>query len=319
MTETGIDPVYLSRSILFGVAVGDALGVPVEFKSRELIRKQPVTGMTGYGTYNLPPGTFSDDSSLTLCLAEALAGDFSIQCMAENFLRWYHHGYWTANGDVFDIGNATREALDRIYEGIEPLDAGGNNEHSNGNGSLMRIAPLLLHTMEKPLEERLRITREVSSVTHRHMRSVIACHYYLEMALALAQGMSPKTAYQKLQSEIPFHFNLMEAGQHETARFRRLLEADISLLNEPDISGSGYVIHTLEASVWCLLTTDSYTDAVLKAVNLGEDTDTTAAVAGGLAGIYYGYNAIPESWLQSLARRNDIDELAARLGNRFAK
>ena len=120
--------------MLFGIAVGDALGVPVEFKSREAIRRNPVQDMIGYGTYNLPPGTFSDDSSLTFCLAEALSEGFELKTIGKNFVDWLDHDYWTARGDVFDVGNTTLEAIDRISKGIRPDLAGGDTISSNGNG-----------------------------------------------------------------------------------------------------------------------------------------------------------------------------------------
>jgi ADP-ribosyl-[dinitrogen reductase] hydrolase len=131
------------KSVLFGVAVGDALGVPVEFNSRQTIHKNPVTDMMGYGTYNLPAGTWSDDSSLTFCLAEALTKEFDLNTIGQNFVKWCYNNYWTPRGNVFDIGIATQQAIDRLAKGEQPDLAGGFDISSNGNGSLMRISPLL--------------------------------------------------------------------------------------------------------------------------------------------------------------------------------
>ncbi|MNJ86579.1 ADP-ribosyl-[dinitrogen reductase] glycohydrolase [compost metagenome] len=301
------------RSVLFGVAVGDALGVPVEFKSRDYLDANPVTDMFGFGTYNQLPGTFSDDSSLTFCLAEALTKGFDLNEIAENCMAWAYDGYWAARGQVFDIGMATENAMERLRRGVRPEVAGGMSVSSNGNGSLMRIAPLLFYIKDKPVEERYELTKLVSSITHGHIRSVIACFYYLEFAKQLLDKKDKKSIYKHLQTLVPEHLNQLEINPEEIALFSRLFNEDISLLPVDEIRSSGYVLHTLEASIWCLLTTDNYSDAVLKAINLGEDTDTTGAVTGGLAALLYGVENIPENWKEQLARHDDIEELAERL------
>lgn len=305
------------KSALFGVAVGDALGVPVEFKSRETISRNPVRDMIGFGTYNLPPGTFSDDSSLTFCLAEALTQEFDLKIIGENFEKWYRENYWTARGNVFDIGIATREAIDRLAKGARPDLAGGFEVTSNGNGSLMRILPLLFHIIDKPVDERYAIIKQVSSITHGHIRSVISCFYYLELAKQLISEIDKFEIYKNLKTEIPEFLKSLSISQKEISIFDRLFTGDIFDLSEENISSSGYVIYTLEASIWCLLTTDNYKDATLKAVNLGEDTDTTAAVTGGLAGLLYGFENIPENWIEQLARREDIENLAERVAEKI--
>lgn len=307
------------KDALLGVAVGDALGVPVEFKSREYLSQNPVTDMIGYGTYNLPPGTWSDDSSLTFCLAEALTQGFDPYLIGQYFVKWYQENFWTPRGQVFDVGIATRQAVSRILRGENPESAGGTDEYSNGNGSLMRILPLLFYIFDKPIYERYEITRKVSSLTHGHIRSVIACFYCLEFARQICQGKEKFEIYKNLQSEIPNFLTTLPAPSEEIALFDRLFRKEIYSLPENEIASDGYVLHTLEASVWCLLTTENYKDAVLKAVNLGNDTDTTGAVTGGLAGLLYGFESIPQNWLQQLARYEDIVRLAERLANKIYK
>lgn len=306
---------HICKDILFGVAVGDALGVPVEFESRETILQNPVTDMMGHGTYDLPPGTFSDDSSLTFCLAEALTQDLDLKQLANYFVDWLLHGYWTADGRVFDVGVATSKAINRLQKGCEPELAGGTGDLDNGNGSLMRILPLVVYIRDKERTERFEITRRVSSITHGHIRSVVACFYYLEFARKLLDGCDKFEAYERLKTELSDFLPSMSIDPEELGRFNRLLVGDIHDLPSEEIKSGGYVVHTLEASVWCLLTTDSYESATLKAVNLGEDTDTTAAVTGGLAGLLYGHCTIPTGWLQKLARKADIDDLAERIRN----
>jgi ADP-ribosylglycohydrolase len=305
------------KSALFGVAVGDALGVPVEFKTRETLRKNPVTDKIGYGTYNLPPGTWSDDSSLTFCLAEALTQDFDLNVIGQNFVKWAHENYWTPHGDVFDIGIATSKAISRLAKGEKPELAGGFKENDNGNGSLMRILPLVFYLLDKPINERFDITRKVSSITHGHIRSVIACFYYLEFAKQILEGKDIFEIYKNLQTEISNYLAKLGINPTEIANFDRLLKGNIFKIDESDIQSSGYVLHTLEASIWSLMTTDNYKEAVLKAVNLGDDTDTTGAVTGGLAGLYYGFDNIPKKWLRQIARYRDIENLAERLNDKI--
>lgn len=309
---------YLVRSALYGVAVGDALGVPVEFYERERLRHFPVTEMIGFRTHHQPPGTWSDDSSLTFCLAEALTEDFDIVNIAENFINWYYHNFWTPRGYVFDIGISTRQAIYQLKQGTRPDLAGGMSVDDNGNGSLMRILPLVFYMSGMSISERYLITKLISSLTHGHIRSVIACFYYLEFARQIILGKDKFEIYRNLQTDISEHLSSLSINPSEIALFNRLLKYDISTVHEDKIRSSGYVLHTLEASIWSLLTTNNYSDAVLKAVNLGGDTDTTGAVTGGLAGLLYGIENIPEQWLNQIARKDDIKDLAERMAKKIS-
>jgi len=301
------------KGALFGLAVGDALGVPVEFKSREYLKQSPVKGITGYGSWNQSPGTWSDDSSLAFCLAESLIKGFNLNDIAENFIEWYRYGYWGAHHKVFDIGGATRFAVDRLIKGASPLLSGGMMEEDNGNGSLMRIMPLIFHISELSIEERYIKVKRVSSITHAHFRSVFACFIYLEMALLILKGKNAYDACTEMKQLVNSFALKMDFGKEEIALFGRVLGSDIADMREEEIYSGGYVLNTLEASLWCLLNTDNYTDAVLKAVNLGHDTDTTGCVTGGLAGLLYGYDEIPQIWIREIARKDDIDDLSTRL------
>ncbi|HYG16294.1 MAG TPA: ADP-ribosylglycohydrolase family protein [Bacteroidia bacterium] len=305
-----------AKDILFGVAVGDALGVPHEFKKRELFVTNPVESMTGYGTYYQPAGTWSDDTSLTLCLAEMLTGEYSLEVLGNNFVKWYRQNYWTATGEVFDIGNTTRYAIQRLAKGMEPLYTGEMEVASNGNGSLMRILPLALYVKDKPIDERYKIIKEASAVTHAHIRSVISCFYYVEFALKLMKGEKPQQAFINNKS-VSEYYSALNINSFEIARLDNLLIKDIYQFSDEQIKSSGYVIDSLEAAIWCLLTTHTYKEAVLRAVNLGEDTDTVAAITGGLAGIYYGFDSIPDEWLIVLAKAPEISDLADKLNVRY--
>ena len=168
------------KSALFGLSVADALGVPVEFKSRAYLKSNPVTNMFGFGSHNQPIGTWSDDSSLAFCLADSLCNSYDLKDIAHKFLQWRNEEIWTPHGKIFDIGIATHEAINRIESGQSPSSCGGYEEKDNGNGSLMRIMPLVFHLQnETDLEKIFEITKAVSSITHAHFRSVLACFIYI--------------------------------------------------------------------------------------------------------------------------------------------
>jgi ADP-ribosyl-[dinitrogen reductase] hydrolase len=297
---------------LLGLSIGDALGVPVEFSSRSELVSSPITKMTGYGTWQQPLGTWSDDSALSFCLAEIMCEKFSLQAIAESFCRWRSQGYWSAHGAVFDVGATTALSIYRLHQGVPPLEAGETSDGTNGNGSIMRILPLVFYHKTLSLRELIERVHQVSCITHAHPRSQIACGIYICIAVRLLSGIEPQEAYLmgiKDAKQLYVEPTLVSELHH----FERVLSGNLSTLSVDEISSSGYVVDTLESSLWCLLTSKSYTETVLKAVNLGNDTDTTATVAGGLAGIHFGVDAIPMEWIDQLARRDDIIDLANRL------
>jgi len=301
---------------LFGVCVGDALGLPVQFAPRSERKKKPVADMTGYGVFNMPPGTWSDDSSLTFCLAESLCHGYDLDDIADQFQKWLYKGHWTPFGQAFDIGNSTGRSIRRLKNGVSSTNSGDSDEKSNGNGSLMRILPLVYFLEDAELDERFTITHKVSSITHAHPRSKIACGIYVAMAINILKGESLSSSYTNIKKTVKDYYT-SDPYKAELNHFQRILNGDISLLAEAEIGSSGYVVHTLEASIWCLLNFETYRDTVLAAVNLGEDTDTTAAVAGGLAGIYYGFDGIPKEWVDVITKKEKIIDLANRLHNQI--
>ncbi|GAB3715099.1 ADP-ribosylglycohydrolase family protein [Spirosoma flavus] len=304
------------KGAFLGAAIGDALGVPVEFSSRALLTRNPVQEMTGYGVWNQPPGTFSDDSSMLFCTAESLCNGFNISDIANQFIKWYQQGYWGAHNEVFDIGGATRSALIKLMNGTSPELSGGMTEHDNGNGSLMRILPLVFFLADEPsIDRRFSVIKLVSGITHYHFRSVIACFIYTEFGRELLRSADKDIAYTKMQESVNRYSSEQSFSTDEMQFFARILTQNIAQFEEQDIQSSGYVLDALESSLWCFLTTDSYREAVLKAVNLGGDTDTTACVTGGLAGLFYGPEALPDNWVARLVRQKDITELAERFAN----
>ena len=305
----------LNKDILLGTAIGDALGLPVQFLDREVIAKNPVTTMVGYGQFDVPAGTWSDDSSLSLCLAESLCNGYDLNDISNNFIKWMFEGYWTPFNKAFDIGKTTYFAIVNLRSGTSPHLAGMDRERDNGNGSLMRILPLVPYILNMKEEDRFRIIEEVSSLTHRHPRSILACISLCEFAIQYIDSQSIEKAYQAMQ-QIILQLLKKEMFIEEDIPFKRLVGLsceEFKNIELKDIRSTGYVIDTIEASLWCVFNTTNYKDAVLKAVNLGDDTDTVGAITGGLAGIIYGYDTIPSEWLEVLAKKDDIIELANKL------
>ncbi|MBR0260912.1 MAG: ADP-ribosylglycohydrolase family protein [Selenomonadaceae bacterium] len=310
------------KGMLLGLAVGDALGVPVEFESRRRLKSNPVTNMRSGGSWGQDAGTWSDDTGLTIAAMESISrlGKIDYQDVMENFLRWYEKGDFTATGERFDIGITTRSAIVRFARKIlPPTKCGATDEKANGNGSLMRILPATLYlfgTRGKIGDDELKIIHDFSALTHGHIISKMACGIYSLIAAQLLSGKNISEAFTLGMSDAKNFY-----GADETFKnFSRLCDENFAALPENEISASGYVLDTLEAALWCLLNTDNYKSLALKAVNLGEDTDTVGAVAGGLAGIIYGAESIPVEWLNILKRRDYLekicDDFAALFGGK---
>lgn len=309
---------------LLGVAIGDAVGVPFEFSSRDIMKSDPAKGMIGYGTYNQPPGTWSDDSSLTFCLAESLVEGYDLKDISEKFIKWKNEAYWSARGKVFDIGMTTSRAISRLRQIIEDEELEElkrqkdyGDEYDNGNGSLMRIIPLLFYVKGKSIAEQFEIIWEISALTHRHIRAAMSCLIYLKLAEKLLEGKNKEIAYSEMRDEILNFWNAMEFSEEEREHFRRLIQNDIRETEIDELKSGGYVIEVLESSIWFFLKRETYEEAILSIINIGHDTDTSAAITGGLAGIYYGQEGIPEDWIVSIARLEDIMELGIRLKEKY--
>lgn len=254
------------RDAIYGLAIGDALGVPYEFRPRGSFA---CTGMTGHGTHDQPAGTWSDDTSMTLATCDSIRalGCVDVDDLREWFRAWINGGAYAIDGAVFDFGNTTAHALAEGH--------GCAGERDNGNGSLMRIAPLAFTDASDA------DIRAISAITHAHPVSMQACVDMVHVMRGLAVGRPTEEAVPGFQE----------------------------LLGTPEdaIRSGGFVRDTYRAALWCFASTSSYAACVLRAVNLGNDTDTTAAVAGALAGIVYGVDAIPAAWLATLRGRDLIE------------
>ncbi|MBQ9535819.1 MAG: ADP-ribosylglycohydrolase family protein [Clostridia bacterium] len=299
------------KSAIFGHAVGDALGVPVEFVPRERLRGSPVTNILGFGSHNVPAGTWSDDTSMTLCTLESLTktGKIDLNDIMCRFSMWGDSGYMTPHGKAFGIGRTTLRSIVKYNRGHSVDKCGGCLESDNGNGSLMRILPVILYQNfaagcdiygAAQVEE----IHAVSALTHAHPRSMTACGIYAFIINELLRKSSADSIERGIEAAKCYYANHLEYSS-----FFRIFNIELRAMDMSEIKSSGYVVDTLEAAVWCALTTESYQSCVLKAVNLGDDTDTIAAVAGGLAGLLYGYDNIPSYWLSTIALHEKLDAM----------
>ena len=299
------------KAVMIGHAVGDALGVPVEFWKRETLENDPVTDMRGYGSYDVPAGAWSDDTSMSVAALDSLAdGRVDYDEIMGNFVKWIEDGRYTPAGEAFDIGRTCLAALRRYRGGgVAATECGLTEELANGNGSLMRIHPfsMMSYYCGDVSRRWQSVIEEASALTHAHERSKLACKIYTFLMLHLLDIPSKESVRIALAMA---NNTYRKSAEYES--YARLFSVDFELLPREEIRSSGYVVDTLEAATWCLLTTDSYRACVLKAVNLGGDTDTVAAVAGGLAGALYGYEAIPEAWRDTLIGREAIEEICER-------
>ena len=305
------------KSGIYGLIIGDAMGVPVEFTSREDRKKNPITDMTGYGTYNQPEGTWSDDSSMVLATLASIRdrGRIDYKDIMDRFHNWCMYGAYTPFDNVFDIGVATSRAIMKYSNGAKPLESGGETEWDNGNGSLMRILPICLYIFEEQSKsnlsdnEAIDIIHNCSALTHAHLRSKMACGIYYFLVKAVIEIDGEITERLQIGIDNAFRYYRLNTGA-EISSYNRIISLfEFKDIPEENIKSTGYVVDTLEAALWCLLNTSSYGEAILKAVNLGNDTDTIAAVTGGVAGIFYGYENIPDKWKSKIQRKDLIESL----------
>jgi len=285
---------------LLGLAVGDAVGTTVEFSSRGSFA--PVTDMTGGGPFGLSPGEWTDDTSMALCLAESLieCGGFDPKDQMESYCRWWRHGHLSSNGSCFDIGITVSGALRRFETSGEPF-AGSGAPNTAGNGSIMRLAPVPMFA-SRSLPETIRLSRDSSRTTHATEECLDACHVLGALLHHLLNGVSKDEALHMMRDE-----------DVASPSIQAIIAGSYLAKEDADVRASGYVVHTLEAALWSFARTTNFRDAVLMAVNLGDDADTTGAVCGQIAGAFYGADGIPSRWLELLAKRGLITDLATRL------
>lgn len=288
-----------ARGALLGLAAGDAVGTTVEFKPRGSFA--PLTDMVGGGPFGLLPGQWTDDTSMALCLAASLLENgFDLHDQMQRYVRWHDEGYMSSNGRCFDIGMATSSALERFRRTGNPL-AGSRKPDSAGNGSIMRLAPVPIHYLDTP-GHAIAMSAAQSATTHQAPECLAACGLLGEVLVRALQGHSKEGV-------------LAPSGQTGpmSGALQSIAQGDYKARSESQIKGSGYVVQSLEAAVWCFWRTNTFAACVLLAANLGDDADTTAAVAGQVAGAFCGESGIPAPWLHKLAMAQEIGQWAEQL------
>ena len=302
---------------IMGVITGDALGLPVQFQCRIERDADPLEDMIGYGTFHLPEGSWSDDGSMTMATLASIIihNDICSADIMERFVDWYVDGDYTPFGNAFDQGCTCTTAIYRYRKEKDIHTCGLTGEYANGNGALMRILPVCIFAHEKvkcgewPEEKAISMIHEVSALTHNHPRSKMACgiYYFLVKAvLDYAGGLKERLQEGMKMAETFYRADIDNLEQLKY--YEELFDLDQFQKRErKHISSSVYVVDTLEAVLWCLLNTEDFREAMLKAANLGDDTDTVAAIAGGIAGLHYGYEGIPTEWLQKIQRREWVE------------
>lgn len=289
---------------VFGLITGDAVGVPYEFRSRNEMLQNPCRDMVGYGTYNKPMGTWSDDSSMVLATMDGVVGgEFDLDKIMMNFLDWQVYGKYTQDGFMFDIGLTTTKALDNYRSTLDVKSAGEKGKMSNGNGSLMRILPVVYYLYAKYgkdamlKDEAIELVENLSALTHAHEISKKACVIYVAVGLRLLEDPTNK-AIEKGLLDVKEYVKGISV-------FDRLYSKEFFDLPLGVFSGEGYVVDTLEASIRIAHGAKDYESGILQAVNLGNDTDTTAAVTGGLLGLKFGTEGLKKDWIAKI-RNNEF-------------
>jgi ADP-ribosyl-[dinitrogen reductase] hydrolase len=291
---------------LLGLAVGDALGATLEFTSPGLFK--PLTEMIGGGPFALKAGEWTDDTSMALCLAESLVDcGFDPKDQIERYIRWWKHGHLSSTGRCFDIGNTVRAALSSYQRRGAPF-SGSDDPYSAGNGSIMRLAPVPMFSRNP--DEAVFHSRESSRTTHQAPAAIDACRYLGGILWGLIHGASKEEVLEPHYHPAGGTWDDLHPAIGEIAM------GSYKHRNPPEIRGSGYVAHSLEAALWAFHHSTDFRSGALMAVNLGEDADTTGAVYGQIAGAFYGRSGIPDEWVKRLARLELIDTLILQLNKR---
>lgn len=306
------------RDALIGFAIGDAIGVPIEFEDRERLMNSPVTKMQEYRSYDVPKGVWSDDTSMTLATMDSIieCDDINYNNIADKFCNWINNAEYTATNEVFDIGITTKYALMRYWDNKrDATKCGGTGINENGNGSLMRMLPIALYCHCKKIseEEIFDIVKNVSSITHAHEISIMGCYIYVKYLLSILNGNDKIESYDDIKNiEYKKFFSKETINQ-----YNRILENDIKDLNIDDIESTGYVVSTLESVLWIILNCNSYSQSVIGAINLGGDTDTIGAITGSIAGIIYGFDSIPDNWIKDMKNLEYLENISTRFSELF--
>lgn len=312
-------------AMVIGHAVGDAMGVPVENELRRHLIDNPVVEMRGYGTHNQPPGTWSGDTSLTIAAMESITRLRTIdpEDLMKNFVDWYSGNKFTANDDAFDCDPITAKAIENFLKGYHPNECGMTDYYSNENGALIKLIPIAAYVyithQHKIDDASMELIHAYTSLTHGHPCALIACGIYCLIAAQIFAGQKLSIAISNGLNRAKKFYSTREFFKEEWIRYEAFFHEDFASTPSKNIVSRVYIIDNLKAALWCLLNTNNYKDLILKAVNLGGDADTVAAIAGGLAGAHYGLEQIPAKWLDVLKKKDYLTQMAINFYDTLVK
>ncbi len=300
------------RDGIIGFIIGDAMGVPNEFKTRECIKTNILMEMVGFGSHPVPAGSWSDASSMTLATIDSIIKEDEINYydITDNFVLWAKDTKYTPFNYVFNISSTCLKAITNYKDNnMNPIKCGLGKLEDNDNSSLMRMLPIAYYAYYKQLtdDEILKLVKDISSITNRHEISILGCYIYVKYIMCLLGGKTKEKSYSIIKKLDYSNFK-----ENTLKTYKRVLNDDILKLKLSEIKSSCYIVDSLEASLWCFMKSDSYAQAVIAAINLGDDTDTIGALTGALSGIMYGYKNIPDVWVNKLINLNYIFDMVDR-------
>ena len=296
---------------IIGHAVGDAMGFPTEFSKREELLQNPVIEMIDSPDVGQPAGSWSDDTAMEIATIDSFIQKkyFDYKDIMDKWVKWISKSEYTPTGVAFDIGRTCLKAIKKFCNGTAPLQCGSTSINENGNGSLMRILPVALYAYSKKLDDTSihKLTNEVSSLTHAHEVSRLGCYIYVQFIICLLKGNTKQEAYKHIQ-DLDYRSFRMDSIHH----YARILNEQIEFQILDNIKSTGYIVDTLVSAMWIFMNAQHYKEAIIASTNIGGDTDTIGAIVGSMAGIYYGFEDIPSSWLDTLQRKDYLMELVDR-------
>ncbi|MEG0291712.1 MAG: DUF1653 domain-containing protein [Anaerovoracaceae bacterium] len=309
----------MMKSAIMGFCTGDVLGLPLEGISRKDLKENPVYGIRPYGGINEKKGTWSDCTSLTLCVLDSIrtVGRVDYTDIMERFVKWISDGKYTPWGEVIHVSKTTRDAIYNYLNGENVFICGNKKEMHNGNGALIRMLPLAFYVNKKfknqsgISKEGMALIENVTRITHRNERNIVGCTIYVVLICRLLEDRDFKKALRETKDICTKYFGNNKNTQfiRELEEYERIFDDSFESVDYSQISSSSYIVDTLESAIWSVLTTNSIREAILKAANLGGDTKGICAITGGFAGIIYGYKEIPKEWLEVIPQRGFIEDL----------
>lgn len=308
------------KEAIYGFIIGDVIGFPVEFISRDVLKTSPVIDIQVRKDMNVPKGVFSDDTSMILATMDSILTNNTINLndIMNKFCEWCYNGKYTATNKVLDIGITTKQSLAKYYHlKLDPVECGASGFNDNGNGSLMRMLPIVIYSKHKNVdfETLYNCVKSVSSLTHSHDISILGCLLYCNYMLNLMNGYNKYDAYKMINLK-----DYTRLFKRETlSYYEKIFNHDLHLLNEEEINSTGYIVDTLLCSIWCILKNDNFKETLLNAVNLGNDTDTIGAITGSMAGVIYGYNSIPSIWIADICGIDKYESIINNFINLYTK